>query len=38
MRERTEMLGGRLVVESAPGAGTTLLVEVPYVDSHPHRG
>jgi len=38
MRERTEMLGGTLSLESAPGAGTTLLVEVPYVASHPHRG
>jgi signal transduction histidine kinase len=29
MRERTEMLGGSLLVESAPGAGTTIVAEVP---------
>jgi signal transduction histidine kinase len=29
MGERTEMLGGNLLVESAPGAGTTIVVEVP---------
>jgi signal transduction histidine kinase len=29
IRERTARLGGRLDVTSAPGAGTTLLVEVP---------
>jgi signal transduction histidine kinase len=29
MRERAEMLGGHLVVESSPGAGTTVFVEVP---------
>jgi signal transduction histidine kinase len=32
MRERTEMLGGTLLVESTAGVGTTLRVEVPYVD------
>ena len=37
MRERAEMLGGTFVVESAPGAGTTVLVEVPYGDSDTHR-
>lgn len=37
MRERAEMLGGSLVVESAGGAGTTVFVEVPYAYSHPHR-
>jgi PAS domain S-box-containing protein len=30
MEERAEMLGGTLVVESVPGRGTTLVVEVPY--------
>jgi PAS domain S-box-containing protein len=30
MRERMEMLGGTLLLESTPGAGTTLLLEVPY--------
>jgi signal transduction histidine kinase len=38
MRERAEMLGGSLVIESSAGAGTTILVEVPYAHSHPHCG
>jgi two-component system, NarL family, sensor histidine kinase UhpB len=29
MRERVELLGGRLVVESRAGAGTTVAAEVP---------
>ena len=29
MRERAALLGGRVSMESAPGAGTTLAVEVP---------
>jgi signal transduction histidine kinase len=29
MRERVELHDGRLTVESAPGSGTTLVVEVP---------
>jgi len=29
MRERAELLGGRLTIESTPGAGTTLFIEVP---------
>ncbi len=29
MRERVAQLGGRLLIESAPGEGTTLVVEVP---------
>lgn len=33
MRERAEMLGGKLSVESAAGKGTTILVEIPYVNS-----
>ena len=33
MRERVEMLGGKLIVESAPGKGTMISVEVPYGDS-----
>ncbi len=32
MRERVEMLGGQLTVESSPGRGTTVKVEVPYDD------
>lgn len=30
MRERVEMLGGRFTIESSPGAGTTVNIEVPY--------
>ena len=30
IRERAEMLGGTFVIESSPGAGTTLVVEVPH--------
>jgi PAS domain S-box-containing protein len=37
MRERAEMLGGTLIIESAAGKGTTLVVEVPYGDAHPDR-
>jgi signal transduction histidine kinase len=29
MRERVEQLGGTLLIESAPGEGTTLVVEIP---------
>lgn len=32
MRERVEMLGGKFTVESAPGRGTTVRVEVPLDD------
>jgi len=38
MRERAEMLGGSLTIESAPGMGTSVIVEVPHVDSDPYRG
>ena len=34
MAERAEALGGKLTVESSPGVGTTIVVEVPIV--HPH--
>jgi signal transduction histidine kinase len=37
MRERAEALGGTLTIESAPGQGTTVVVEVPSVDPHPDR-
>jgi len=37
MRERAEMLGGSLVIESKLGTGTTVLVEVPDADSHSDR-
>jgi signal transduction histidine kinase len=29
MRERVALLDGRLQVESSPGAGTTIVAEVP---------
>jgi PAS domain S-box-containing protein len=32
MRERAEMMDGSLAIESVPGAGTTIYVEVPYAD------
>ncbi|MEO8504679.1 MAG: ATP-binding protein [Acidobacteriota bacterium] len=37
LRERAEALGGSLTIESAPGAGTTIVVEVASGDSRPHR-
>jgi PAS domain S-box-containing protein len=37
MRERAAILEGRLTVESAPGRGTTVYVEVPHVHSSPNR-
>ncbi len=37
MRERAEALGGTLTVESAPGAGATIVVEVASADPHPDR-
>jgi signal transduction histidine kinase len=35
IEERAEALGGSLTVESSPGAGTTVVVEVSSADSHP---
>ena len=32
MQERTEMLGGQLLIDSHPDMGTTLVVEIPYAD------
>jgi PAS domain S-box-containing protein len=37
LRERAEALGGILTVESAPGAGTTVVVEVASADPNPDR-
>jgi len=37
MRERAEALGGTLRVESRPGAGTTVVVEVARAYPHPDR-
>ncbi len=34
MQERAEMLGGKLLVDSTPQVGTTLVVEIPYVNSN----
>jgi len=34
MRERAEMIEGNLVIESMPGKGTTIIVEVDYVDTN----
>ena len=38
MKERAEMLGGTMTLESTPGCGTTLFVEVPYVHPDITRG
>ncbi len=38
MRERTEMLGGNLTLESIVGSGTILVVEVPNADTYPVSG
>lgn len=37
LRERAEALGGSLTVESTPGAGTTIVVEVASADPHLDR-
>jgi signal transduction histidine kinase len=37
MQERAEMLGGKLLVDSTPQVGTTLVVEIPYANSNPDR-
>jgi signal transduction histidine kinase len=37
MRERADMLGGRLEIDSAPGAGTTVVMEIAYDTSHSDR-
>lgn len=38
MRERAEMVGGHLAIDSARGAGTTVVMEAPYDGSYPDRG
>ena len=38
MRERTEFLGGTLRVESGPGHGTELLVEIPLAKDNREGG
>ncbi len=37
MQERAQMAGGVLQIESRPGGGTTIVAEVPYVDSYLDR-
>jgi PAS domain S-box-containing protein len=37
IRERAEALGGTLILESAPGMGTTIVVEVASADPHSDR-
>ncbi len=36
MQERAEMLGGKLTVETQPGKGTTILIEIPEVTNNEH--
>jgi signal transduction histidine kinase len=38
MRERAELMGGTLTVESAPGTGTTVFVQVPLHDERGGQG
>jgi PAS domain S-box-containing protein len=38
MQERAEMVGGTLTIESAPGSGTSIILEVPDGDTHLDRG
>jgi PAS domain S-box-containing protein len=38
MHERAEMFGGTLTIESTPGVGTSIIVEVPYGNSDSHSG
>lgn len=38
IQERTQMITGSLQIESSPGGGTTIVVEVPNVDTHTDRG
>jgi signal transduction histidine kinase len=35
MRERAALLGGKLTIESTPGMGTTVFVDVPLVKQRP---
>jgi PAS domain S-box-containing protein len=38
MKERIEMVGGNLTIESAPGKGTTLLTRIPLEEMTPTKG
>jgi PAS domain S-box-containing protein len=35
MQERVALVGGRLTIESTPGAGTTVLIHIPTSQEHP---
>jgi len=35
MRERLEMVGGNFTIQSVPGKGTTITVQVPFGNTHP---
>jgi signal transduction histidine kinase len=37
MRERAEMLDGKLLIESVPGIGSSIFVEVPYANPNTDR-
>ncbi|MFO7696065.1 MAG: PAS domain-containing protein [Anaerolineae bacterium] len=37
MQERTDLLGGTLAIESLPGSGTTMRLEIPYGDTGTDR-
>jgi len=37
MKERVEMVRGKLTIQSAPGKGTTILAQIPLID-HPRGG
>ncbi|MCB0207802.1 MAG: GAF domain-containing protein [Anaerolineae bacterium] len=37
MRERAEMMNGVFEIESSPDMGTTIYVEIPYVNQNSHR-
>jgi signal transduction histidine kinase/ligand-binding sensor domain-containing protein len=39
MAERTRMMGGKILVDSVPGQGTSITISVPFdaADTHPHR-
>ena len=38
MRERVEMIGGRFMVESVPGQGTTIQVQIPFDNGAGNQG
>ena len=38
MQERAQMIAGTLHIESSPGCGTTIVLEVPNDTAHPDRG